>query len=153
MKKWIQELGAERRSILVFLRGEELVSALAMSTNTAILIKDHCECSCPIPYEGQVRQERPLCQTSFMLHPFNLSLVTLEHLCVIMSVLLVHCSFSCRISRFGEDYPLPPENFSFQIRVEVEIRRVLRSIQHLLVEYRDSHRGPTAMLLQTSMGK
>ena len=57
------------------------------------------------------------------------------------------------MSRFGEDYPLPPENFSFQIRVEVEIRRVLRSIQHLLVEYRDSRRGPTAVLFQTSMGK
>ena len=57
------------------------------------------------------------------------------------------------MSRFGEDYPLPPDNFTFQVRVEVELRRVLRSIQHLLVEYRDSRRGPTAVLLQTAMGE
>lgn len=37
--------------------------------------------------------------------------------------------------------------------MEVELRRVLRSIQHLLVEYRDLHKGPTAILLQTTIGK
>ena len=34
-----------------------IASTSAMATNTAILLKDHCEVLCPIWYEGQLEQE------------------------------------------------------------------------------------------------
>ena len=57
-----------------------------------------------------------------------------------------------RLARFGSSYPLPGEEFSFDVRVEVEQRHVMRSIQRLLVEYKNAHRGPTIILIQTQKG-
>lgn len=56
------------------------------------------------------------------------------------------------MTKFGPTYPLPPEDFSFDVRVEVEERRVLRSIQRLLSDYRDSRHGPTVILIQSHTG-
>ena len=39
------------------------------------------------------------------------------------------------------------------MRVEVEQRRVLRSIQRLLTDYKNAHKGPTVILVQTQMSK
>jgi DNA polymerase epsilon subunit 1 len=54
-----------------------------------------------------------------------------------------------RLTNYGVDYPLPPEEFSFDVRIEVEHRRVYRHIQRLLTEYKDSHHGPTVVLIQS----
>lgn len=56
------------------------------------------------------------------------------------------------LTRFGSSYPLPGEEFTFEIRVEVEQRRVLRTIQRLLLDYKNAHKGPTVVLVQTKIG-
>ena len=63
------------------------------------------------------------------------------------------CNSICyRINEFGSDYPLPPEDFSFDVNIDTETRRALRSIQRLLVDYKESHHGPTIILVQTHTG-
>ena len=68
----------------------------------------------------------------------------------------MYCSFVlllfCRQTTF-EEYPLPPEEFSFDVRIEVENRRVLRYLQSRLSEYKESHHGPTVVLVQAKTGQ
>ena len=57
------------------------------------------------------------------------------------------------LTKAGPTYPLPGEEFSFEVRVEVEQRRVLRAIQRLLLDYKNAHKGPTVILVETKIGK
>jgi DNA polymerase epsilon subunit 1 len=50
------------------------------------------------------------------------------------------------------NYPAPPEDVSFDVRVDTELRRAYRGIQRLLGEYKDARRGPTVILIQSPIG-
>ena len=60
---------------------------------------------------------------------------------------------ACRLSNCGPAYPLPPEDMHFEVRVEIDHHRVLRNIQRVLGDYRDKRHGPTAILMQTNIGR
>ena len=74
-----------------------------------------------------------------------------------------------------ENYPVPSEDISFDVRIETEHRRVCpitgrsflglhcailrwcifqvyRSVQRLLMEYKDARRGPTVIFIQSPIG-
>ena len=57
-----------------------------------------------------------------------------------------------RLSRFGPTYPLPPEDMSFDVRIETQHRIVFRNINRILSNYKDGHHGPTVVLVQAGIG-
>ncbi|XP_046401826.1 DNA polymerase epsilon catalytic subunit 1 [Ischnura elegans] len=55
-----------------------------------------------------------------------------------------------KLSKGKTEDSLPPGgNYSFEVRVETEIRSVYRSMQRALQDYRDEKRGPTYILLHS----
>lgn len=58
-----------------------------------------------------------------------------------------------RISRGHKESDIPPSDITFEVRVETEERQVYRQIQRTLQSYRDEKRGPTMLVIQSSIGK
>lgn len=48
---------------------------------------------------------------------------------------------------------LPEEGYTFEVRVETDIRSVLRAMQRTLMLYRDEKRGPTMLAVQSCLGQ
>ena len=53
----------------------------------------------------------------------------------------------------GQVNPLPPEDYAFESRVDTEYKHTFRYIDKLLAEYKREKRGPTIVLLQTSLSR
>ncbi|XP_031567678.1 DNA polymerase epsilon catalytic subunit A-like [Actinia tenebrosa] len=51
----------------------------------------------------------------------------------------------------GEPLSLPPENHTFEIRVDTNPRQAYRAVQRLLVGYKEEKSGPTMILVQSAM--
>jgi DNA polymerase epsilon subunit 1 len=58
-----------------------------------------------------------------------------------------------RIKRGKSEDSLPPQNLTFEVRVEIDARQVYRLIQRALQDYRDEKRGPTLLSVQSPLGK
>jgi DNA polymerase epsilon subunit 1 len=58
-----------------------------------------------------------------------------------------------RIKGGKSEDSLPPQNLTFEIRVETDTRQVYRLIQRALQDYRDEKRGPTLLAVQSPLGK
>ena len=62
-------------------------------------------------------------------------------------------SVSLRVSKVDPLCPLPPEEMTFDIRIETQRRVVYRSINRVLTGYKDGHHGPTVVLVQSQIGE
>ncbi|EDO36342.1 predicted protein, partial [Nematostella vectensis] len=49
-----------------------------------------------------------------------------------------------------ESFSLPPENHTFEIRVDTNARQAWRAVQRLLMGYKEEKRGPTMVLVQSA---
>ncbi len=52
-------------------------------------------------------------------------------------------------SQEEEDLSIPEESYSFEVRVETEVRQVHRQLSKLLAAYKEEKRGPTVVVTQT----
>lgn len=56
---------------------------------------------------------------------------------------------AARIEREGEDGYLQPENLTFDVRIDTDMRQAFRAIQRFLQNYKEEKRGPTMILVQS----
>eukprot|EP00731_Ephydatia_muelleri_P013509 Em0007g819a len=57
---------------------------------------------------------------------------------------------AARLAKY-ENYPVPPQDFSYEIKIETEARRVYQGLQRVLSDYKDAKRGPTILFVQSPM--
>ncbi|KAL9963852.1 hypothetical protein ACROYT_G027403 [Oculina patagonica] len=56
---------------------------------------------------------------------------------------------TARVERDGDEGFLPPENFTFDVRVDTDSRQTYRAIQRFLMNYKEEKRGPTMIMVQS----
>lgn len=56
-----------------------------------------------------------------------------------------------RIEKHPQEDLLPPENMNFEVRVETDLKVVNKLLQKALQLYKDEKKGPTLLMVQSTM--
>lgn len=71
----------------------------------------------------------------------------------ILIILLVQAFLESLVSRTKntEEVLLPPEDITFEVRIETDLKVVYKLLQKTLQVYKDEKRGPTLLAIQSTM--